>query len=232
MYPHRIRLRGPWDCEPLARLAPADSRDALPPPCRMTLPCRWSEGGLTGFAGRVRFRRRFGYPGRIDAHERVWLTFGGAGARAEVTLNGVALGKHEGPEPFEFEVTALLRPRNELVVDLEGTAGQGGLWGEVALEVRCTAFLRGVRLWADRAGTLHAAGAVTGTADSPLDLYLVVDRSTAAYTTVVPAAEGQPFELVADKLSGTGAVPVKVELVSGATVWYRVDQEIVFEAGG
>ena len=71
MYPHRIRLRGPWDCEPLARLAPGASDGALPPPGRMTLPCRWAEGGLTDFAGRVRFRRRFGYPGRIDAHERV-----------------------------------------------------------------------------------------------------------------------------------------------------------------
>jgi hypothetical protein len=201
----------------------------------MTLPCRWAEGGLTDFAGRVRFRRRFGYPGRIDAHERVWLTFGGANARAEVMLNGVALGQHEDRESFEFEVTALLRPRNELIVDLEGTAEQGGLWGEVALEVRCTAFLRGVHFWTDRDGTLHAAGEVVGTADSTLDLYLVMDRSTAAYTTVLPVAEGQPFELVADKLSGeprAGAMPIKVELVGGATVWYRVEQEIMFERGG
>jgi hypothetical protein len=201
----------------------------------MTLPCRWAEGGLTDFAGRVRFRRRFGYPGRIDPHERVWLTFGGADARAEVALNGVALGKHEGRDPFAFEVTALLRPRNELLVDLDGTAEQGGLWGEVALEVRRTAFLQGVRFWADPAGTLHAAGEVTGTADGPLDLYLVVDRSTAAYATIEPAPEGQPFELVADTLSGgpgTGPVPVKVELVSGATVWYRVGQEFVFQPGG
>jgi hypothetical protein len=149
-----------------------------------------------------------------------------------VQLNGAFLGKREGPGPFEFEVTALLRPRNELLVDLEGTAEQGGLWGEVALEVRCTAFLRGVRLWTDPAGTLHAAGEVVGTADGPLDLYLVVDRSTAAYTTILPTAGGQPFELAADTLSGgpgAGTVPVKVELVSGATVWYRVDQGFVFE---
>jgi hypothetical protein len=103
------------------------------------------------------------------------------------------------------------------------------------LEVRRTAFLRGVRLWTDPSGTLRAAGEVAGTADGPLDLYLVVGRSTAAYATVLPAAEGQPFELVADKLSGgcgTGAVPVKVELVGGSIVWYGVGQEIVLERGG
>src|SRR6266849_10307562 len=97
MYPHRIRLRGPWECEPLARIAPDEhgqtGRDSLPPPCRMTMPCRWSEGGLENFAGRVRFRRRFGYPGRIDAHERVWLTFAGIGGTAEVWLNGQHLGR-------------------------------------------------------------------------------------------------------------------------------------------
>src|SRR5881227_2389651 len=102
MYPHRIRLRGPWECEPLARsVVRADvtrelRQEELPPKCRMLLPCRWSERGLHDFAGRVRFRRRFGYPGRIDAYERVWLTFAGAGDRSLVALNGSELGRHEG----------------------------------------------------------------------------------------------------------------------------------------
>ena len=102
MYPHRIRLRGPWECEPQERRPP--TAEPLPPPFRVTPPCRWADAGLHGFTGRVRFRRRFGYPGRIDAHERVWLTFAGANARAEVMLNGVALGQHEDRESFEFEV--------------------------------------------------------------------------------------------------------------------------------
>src|SRR4051794_14657703 len=159
MYPHRIRLRGPWDYEPLA-WSPPEGRP-LPPAGRMNVPCRWADCGLADFSGRVRFRRRFGYPGRIDAHERVWLTFAGAGVRAEVALNGAPLGRHEGDGPFEFEVTELLRPRNELVVEVEGPADAAGLWGEVALEVRCTAYLRGVRLWAEPEGDgvrAHAAG--------------------------------------------------------------------------
>ncbi len=234
MYPHRIRLRGPWECEPLAR---ADG-GPLPPPCRLTLPCRWGTA-LPHFAGRVRFRRRFGYPGRLDAHERVWLTFGGIETRAEVALNGVALGRHEGEGPFEFEVTDLLRPRNELVVEVEGPAETAGLCGEVALEVRCTAYLRGVRLWAeadDDGVRVHAAGEVVGTAERPLDLYLLVGRFTAAYAAVPATPGGEPFHLVSDKLGGVGgpaqgadlgdAADAQVDLVNGAAVWYTIAQRL------
>jgi hypothetical protein len=197
MYPHRIRLRGPWDCEPLGRV---------------TMPCRWDH------VGRVRCRRRFGYPGRIDAHERVWLTFAGVEAVAEAWLNGQELGRFGGTGPFEFEVTPLLRARNELTVEVEAPGGGQGLWGEVALEVRCAAYLRDVQAWSE-GGILHATGEVIGTAERPLDLYLIRERSTVAYTTVEAAPEGRPFDLVAegvpDKASG-----VRVELVNGATVWY------------
>src|SRR5947209_5220146 len=151
MYPHRIRLRGPWQCEPLARAArQADGRlemtaQGLPPPCRMIMPCRWGEAGLADFAGCARFRRRFGMPRRLDAHEAVWLTFLGVDAAAVVTLNGCLLGRHEqAQQPFEFNITGLLREGNELTVDIEAPAGNGYL-GEVALEVRCGAFLRRVR---------------------------------------------------------------------------------------
>jgi beta-galactosidase/beta-glucuronidase len=142
MYPHRIRLRGPWECEPLARFGMnADGRKEtttadLPAPRKMTMPCRWSEGGLRNFAGRVRFRRHFGYPGRIDEHERVWLTFAEAEGTAEIWLNGELLGRREAAQhPFEFEITRLLRDRNELRVEVEGPE-TGGLSGEVALEIR------------------------------------------------------------------------------------------------
>jgi beta-galactosidase/beta-glucuronidase len=100
------------------------------------MPCRWTEGGLKDFAGRVRFRRRFGYPGRIDDHERVWLTIGGVDAAAEIWLNGHSLGRlDEAQQPFECNVTGILRDRNELRVEVE-CPETGGLWGEVALEIR------------------------------------------------------------------------------------------------
>ncbi|HEV3255599.1 MAG TPA: hypothetical protein VG013_01840 [Gemmataceae bacterium] len=136
MYPHRIRLRGPWDYEPLARTVTSD--EPLPLKGRVTMPAREDEGGLANFAGRVRFRRRFGWPARIDVHERVWLTFAGVEAVADVWLNGQSLGRHEGSGPCEFDVTALLQIRNELTVEVEAASGSG-LSGEVALEVRDTA---------------------------------------------------------------------------------------------
>lgn len=227
MYPHRIRLRGPWECEPLTRLPQGEpgSVPPLPPPLRMTLPCRWADGGLRDFTGRVRFRRRFGYPGRIDADERVWLTFTGVEGQAAVTLNGTFLELGAATGSFEYEMTALLQNRNELVVDLEGSAERGGLTGEVALEVRRTAFLRDVRVWlVSQPGggvELHATGSVVGTATEALDLYVILGRFTAAQSVARPLPEGQPFHLTA-----VDVIPdpmAKVDLVGGATVWYTAE---------
>jgi hypothetical protein len=198
----------------------------------MTMPCRWSEGGLGEFAGRVRFRRRFGYPGRIDEHERVWLTFDGVEGTANVTLNGDSLGRRKGDDgPFEFEVTRLLRQRNELTVEVVCPSPHGGLWGEVALEVRCTAFLRGVRIEANPVETatrLHVTGKLVGTCERPLELYLLLDRSTVLYTTLEAVPEGRAFSYTTEPLT-TDASREHVaclELVNGAVVWYALEQPL------
>jgi len=235
MYPHRIRLRGPWDYESLAR-PPADAALPLPPPGRMTMPCRWAEGGLAGFAGRVRFRRRFGFPGQIDVHERVWLTCAGVEASADIAVNGVGLGRQVGGQPFEFDVTKVLQPRNELVMAVEGGTN-GGVWGEVALEVRCTAFLREVQVRTVTAGGdrfLEVSGVLAGTADRPLELYAVYRRYNVLYARVVPAPEGQPFQLRSEPLPPAGRTgeetteppAVQIDLVNGAAVWYRISKEL------
>jgi hypothetical protein len=79
--------------------------------------------------GRVRHRRRFGRPRTLDPGETAWVV-GDAPGPVTILLNGEPLGEAAGP--FAFEVTARLRPRNELAVE---TTGDGPL-GEVALEVR------------------------------------------------------------------------------------------------
>src|SRR5262245_52618911 len=135
MYPHRIRLRGPWEYEPWP------PRGDGPLPRRMTMPRRWKDGGLAGYSGTVWFRRRFGYPGRLDSYERVWLTFAGIEGTADISLNGHALGRFT-ETPFELEVTSLLGKRNELVILVSCDNDAGGLWGEVALDIRCSAYLR------------------------------------------------------------------------------------------
>jgi hypothetical protein len=217
MYPHRLRLRGPWECEPLRRRPPG----TLPPPRRVTLPGRWVDFGLTDFAGSVRFRRRFGCPTNVDADERVWLTGAGVTDRAEAILNGVSLEVGVGPTPFEVEVTGLLQVRNELVLDVEG-GPDGGPWGEIALEVRRTAFLRDLSVESGQQGegdSLIVTGTAVGTAEGPLELYVVAGRGTVAYGNVTPTPQGTPFRLTATVAADVGPT-VQVDLVGGAEVWY------------
>jgi hypothetical protein len=236
VYPHRIRLRGPWDCEPLAQTAGAGSSfgtGPLPDCFRVTMPGRWRDGGLAGFGGRVLFRRRFGYPGRLDATERVWLTFAGVAGAAEVTLNDRFLGKRTGA--FDFEVTSLLAARNELKVIVESPTDDGGLWGEVAMEVRRAAFLSPIHLRAEvrrERVTLHVSGKVVGFSERPLDLYVLVDGATLVYTAIEASAEGKPFHLIARELEigpdEDKHHEVRVELIDGGTVWYRIEQPFAF----
>ncbi|HEY1860151.1 MAG TPA: hypothetical protein VGG61_07345 [Gemmataceae bacterium] len=194
----------------------------------MTMPCRWRDGGLADFAGRVRFRRRFGYPGRIDDYERVWLTFDGIDGAADIRLNGRALSKMDkNAEQAEFEVTALLQARNELVVDVETTVDAGGLWGEVALEIRCSAYLRGVQVHQVAAGNmfrLEVNGEVVGKCERTLELYVIVGRSTVAYRTIEATPNGQAFQIFSEPFPGDPEkeLPVRVDLVNGACTWFVV----------
>ncbi|MCS6851071.1 MAG: hypothetical protein NZ700_07870 [Gemmataceae bacterium] len=226
-YPHRIRLRGPWECIPLARWAAeaggpaALVSDRLPPPRRMNLPCRWGDGGLADFAGKVLFRRHFGCPSRLDSHERVWLTFAGVEGDATVMLNDQPLGEAaQGPAGLEWNITDRLRPRNLLAVEVVSATPNGGLWGEVALEIRQTAFLRQVRVWQEE-GKWHAAGEIAGVSERPLELYVLLDGITALYTT---SSAGDTFHFVIPGSESLDRQPreVGVDLIDGAHVWYRV----------
>ena len=78
--PYRILLRGPWECEPLARA----ERDAsgvliwsevgLPSAGTVRLPAPW-QALFGNFRGRVRFRRRFHPPSNIEAGDRLSVAF-------------------------------------------------------------------------------------------------------------------------------------------------------------
>jgi len=249
MYPHRIRLRGPWECEPLARfvILPDGARQYtdhdLPASGRINMPSRWREAGLSGFAGKARLRRRFGLPRRLDANERVWLTFAGADSAVSVCLNGQFLGEHKSAScPFEFPVTEFLRDSNELVVEIESLDDSGGLWGEVALEIRCLAFLRDMRARIDPHGhrvmvegrvvtsEQDAESAATAWSDfAPLEIYVLYGRRTIGYGTVTAAENGQPFQLISEELAEAPKGEVLIQLVSGASVWYEATCKIESE---
>lgn len=192
MYPHRIRLRGPWELTPIGEL-----------PRRLTFPATWTSAGLPGFRGRIALERRFGYPGRIDAHERVWLIGAGVVGPAEIYLQGELLGRVDGQ--FAFEVTERLRDRNVVEVALAVESGRTALWDDIALEVRATAYLQDVV----RDGDV-VRGRVAGTCDSLLEVYVLAAGATCGYREVTA---GAAFEAAA------AAGPLRVELVQVSTVW-------------
>jgi beta-mannosidase len=230
MYPHRIRLRGPWEFEPLAatridatgRIIETGAR--LPAAGRIMLPVPPRGSTLDGFRGRVRWRRSFHAPRTLEPHERLWLVVDAADYFAQARLDGAPLGRHEGCfEPFEFEITPLVRRRNELALELDcpreadparkrmlrGTREtlaldwSGGLGRGAALEVRSVAFLRGVsiRTRLDGAGRVTVWGQVVGEPGMRLTLELTLAGEALATHAVEAAPEGVPFRIESARAS-------------------------------
>jgi len=211
MYPHRIRLRGPWECDALGRVV---------------LPGGLHEGPFKDFSGEVLLRRRFGRPRQLDPFERIWLTVQGVPADFQVTLNGQVLTMQPAEDNvLECDVTAYIRPRNELELELNPTQ-VGQL--EIALEMRCLAYLRHVHAEFLPSRQLRVNGEVVGTFEQPLDLYILVANRTAGYCTVNAALEGSAFELLTEAQSENAALEggICVELVNGGVVWWTWEQQL------
>ena len=217
-YPHRIRLRGPWECVPIP---PADG--LAPPPHRVVMPCRWPEAGLAGFRGLVRFLRKFGYPGRIDDFEHVWLTCDGCTGCLELRVNQHLVAQAPG-DRFAYDITPLLSQRNLLEVLMEGQSDDAGLRGEVAMEIRCAACLADMHAVRTATG-LHIAGIAAGTAPQPLDLYTIIDGSHADYRTIQPTAEGRAFQIDLPEISAQSP-QIRVELVHVSCIWYVAEMSL------
>jgi hypothetical protein len=229
MYPHRIRLRGPWEAEPLG--------DAGAPARQVTLPCRLAEL-RPEFMGAVVFRRRFGLPRRLDDWERVWLTCARVDGRSDWQLNGVGVSMRADPAVgLEADVTALLGERNVLSVEVAGEGPDAGLYGEVALEVRCRAFLRGVRAVGhpvDAGWHVQATGAVIrDQPGDPLELYLLIDGKHQGYSQLPNHTLEMPFRLSGpvEGVPAGGRVTVRVDLVNRATIWHTMDLQIDLSEG-
>ena len=220
VYPHRIRLRGPWECVPLETRIGAP----VPMPRRVTMPGRLGDHGLAGFAGKVRYVRKFGYPGRIDDFERVWLTCDGLDGLADIQLNATPLAREHGG-PFTFDVTRILKQHNWLEVVIAADADQGGLWGEVALEIRCSAHLHDLRARRLDDGALEVTGAVVGTCDRSLELYGLADGAHVHYQLIDAQPEGTPFRFVAPAREPC-VQHVRVDLVNVSTVWYAWETKL------
>jgi hypothetical protein len=146
---HIIRLRGPWQLEPVERwVRRADGGydqvcDDLPAATKATMPADWSESFGPEFFGRVRYSRHFNLPTGLEPNDKVFLVVEPPRSRAQVRLNGQALGELRfGGPAARFDVARLLAVKNSLEIEVEhpepddGSRGAtGGLVGEVRLEI-------------------------------------------------------------------------------------------------
>jgi beta-galactosidase/beta-glucuronidase len=148
--PYRIRLRGPWRSQPLARAERSSDGNLiwttadLPQSTTIRLPASWQD--LFGsFRGRIRFQRKFHPPSNIAPGDRLAIVFEQVAGRGTVLLNGEPLGQIT-PESIRtrLDVTGRLTPNNELTIDLDFTefapqSPPGGLTTPIALEIEAAA---------------------------------------------------------------------------------------------
>jgi hypothetical protein len=131
MYPHVIRLRGPWECRP------ADAPDDEP--VRVTPPCDLREVFGREFRGRVVFRRSFHAPVALVAGEALWLAIDSVGGAARVTLDGALLGEIAPGRDVVWECDITTRQQTRMRLEIEMTvedAAKSPTLGPVRLEVR------------------------------------------------------------------------------------------------
>ncbi len=127
---NRISLDGGWQfCHDPSHLStPAELGDASWREAQVPLPwqAQFEELRLSGGTGW--YSRRFTLD--IAQGQAAILHFGAVDYHAAVWLNGQKVGEHEGGYlPFEFDVTALLRPgENELVVRADDPEESSELW--------------------------------------------------------------------------------------------------------
>ena len=88
----------------------------------ISVPASWNEqfAGLRDYLGPAWYQRRFSRHPAAEG-KRIFLRFGSVNYLAQVWLNGMKLGTHEGGHlPFVFEITRRLKKENLLVVRVEG----------------------------------------------------------------------------------------------------------------
>ncbi len=153
---HTIRLRGPWQLEPVKRFIPQFDgsyrpiEDNLPSSARAKMPADWCETVGPDFLGVVRYSRNFNRPTNLEEHERVWLVVEPPRSCGRVRVNGEFLGYVRFDSAAgRFDITRLLKEHNSVGIDVEhpelddhgnvpdqdSLQVPGGLIGEVRLEI-------------------------------------------------------------------------------------------------
>lgn len=112
----RLSLDGAWDFQ----IDPSDGDDILSIKAWRTahVPMPWQAqfDDLRQSSGTAWYRRRFDFAGDLNGKAAI-LHFGAVDYHAIVWLNGRRVGEHEGGYlPFDFDVTALLQPGENVLV--------------------------------------------------------------------------------------------------------------------
>jgi hypothetical protein len=141
---HRIRLRGPWQLEEVAGMAPENAivdRPQRGGPRQVRLPTAWASL-LRERTGRVRFTRRFHLPTNLQPGDEVALILDRWPASSGVVLNGRTVSEvRELLHSQRAVMTSLLMPVNVLAIEFDAaclTAAEwndGGPAGDVTLEI-------------------------------------------------------------------------------------------------
>jgi hypothetical protein len=217
MYPHRIRLRGPWEvCQPGGETA-----------AKIDMPARGSALGPAP----VRLTRRFGVPRQLDPHERVWLVIDRPAAAGHVTVNGGPAGDFNPQRGYlEIDLTHDLGTRNELSVELAGQLDDRVVWNECYLEIRGTYWLRDLAVSERDTAEVEVTGWVCGPATDGLELYVMNRGRTGAYERVSASPEGSRFAVRVVPGGPAGSPNPhhpdwRVELIEGANRWFVADVE-------
>ncbi|MHA1580113.1 MAG: glycoside hydrolase family 2 TIM barrel-domain containing protein [Candidatus Freyarchaeota archaeon] len=117
----RLSLNGKWKYS--LESVPDDDSDWD----EMLLPANWYLRGLD-FAGTVYFQKSF----QLDekpADKEFWLSFKGVDYFADVYLNSVFVGHHEGYfQPFMFNVTEIIEEENALLVRVSSPREEKPVW--------------------------------------------------------------------------------------------------------
>src|SRR5262245_1738528 len=166
---------------------------------------------LLYYEGTLWYERRFDYAPRPG--HRVFVQFGAAAQRATVWLNGKRLGDHEGGfTPFAFEVTGVLRARdNSIVVKVDNSRraealpalntdwwNYGGLTRGVRLIETPRVFVREakVQLAKENAGRVRGFVRVDG-AGAGVRVTIEIPEARASHTVATDADGRARFEFPA-----------------------------------
>lgn len=123
---HTIRLRGPWQLQPLActvLLANGTTErepGLLPSACTVQVPADWSAALGADFRGQALYSRRFGCPTGLQPDDQVSLLVEKIDALAQVTINSKSLGAIRITDgACQWPIKHLLQPRNLLEITVE-----------------------------------------------------------------------------------------------------------------